>query len=131
MEKAFKAKLKLCNNNNTFYKGIANVEEKFKIYTSCDAFILPTYHENFGNVILEALHSGLIVITTNKTPWSIIKENGCGLIIKPSSNSIIKSLNWLNNINQDNLKEMSEKAIITASYFDIRKYKSKILKIFK
>ena len=108
----------------------ASLDEKYEIYSSCDAFILPSHHENFGNVVLEALHSGLIVVTTNKTPWSIIKENGCGLIISPSKNSIITALRWLENLNQFSLKEMSLKASITASDFDIYK-REKILNIFK
>ncbi len=32
-------------------------------------FILPTYSENFGIVIAEALASGVPVITTKNTPW--------------------------------------------------------------
>ena len=77
------------------------------------------------------MNSGLIVITTDRTPWSIIKDNGCGLIINPSTDSIIKSLKWLKNLNQTTLKEMSKRAIITASFYDIRNSREKILNIFK
>jgi glycosyltransferase involved in cell wall biosynthesis len=41
------------------------------ILRSADIMVLPTYSENFGIVVAEALALGVPVITTTGTPWKI------------------------------------------------------------
>lgn len=58
-------------------------QEKWLFYADSDLFILPSYSENFGVVVAEALLMGLPVITTTATPWSVIEEIHCGWYIDP------------------------------------------------
>lgn len=53
-------------------------EDKWRVYADSDLFILPTFSENFGIVIAEALGSGLPVITTTGAPWRVLKDQGFG-----------------------------------------------------
>ncbi|MCA0132442.1 glycosyltransferase [Winogradskyella alexanderae] len=52
--------------------------DKVKAYQEASLFVLPTYSENFGIVVAEALACGTPVITTQGTPWADLKENDCG-----------------------------------------------------
>lgn len=52
--------------------------DKIKIYREASLFVLPTFSENFGVVIAEALASYVPVITTKGSPWKDIEENNCG-----------------------------------------------------
>ena len=51
---------------------------KSAAYDGADLFIQPSYTENFGMAIAEALAHSLPVITTTGTPWSILPKRGCG-----------------------------------------------------
>lgn len=53
-------------------------ERKWELYRNADVFVLPTYSENFGIVIAEALASGTPVITTKGTPWKELNTEHCG-----------------------------------------------------
>lgn len=53
-------------------------EMKWKIFRDADVFVLPTYSENFGIVVGEALACGTPVITTKGTPWEELNTEHCG-----------------------------------------------------
>lgn len=43
-----------------------------------DFFVLPTKHENFGHVFVEAWAAGLPVVTSDQTPWRGLAAKGIG-----------------------------------------------------
>ena len=53
-------------------------EEKWQLFRNADVFVLPTFSENFGIAIAEALASGTPVITTKGTPWTDLVAYDCG-----------------------------------------------------
>jgi UDP-glucose:(heptosyl)LPS alpha-1,3-glucosyltransferase len=52
------------------------VENMPELYRAADIFLLPTVYDPFSNACLEALASGLPVITTKANGFSEIIENG-------------------------------------------------------
>jgi glycosyltransferase involved in cell wall biosynthesis len=42
-------------------------QAKWELYSQSDVFVLPTYQENFGLVLVEAMMSGVPTITTKGT----------------------------------------------------------------
>ena len=73
---------------------IGEVEEKDKrhVYQHADLFILPSYSENFGIVVLEALSYGIPVITTYGTPWSDLNKFNCGWWVECTEKSLAKTI---------------------------------------
>lgn len=60
------------------FMGEADQRRKHDFYRSADLFVLPTFTENFGAVVAEALTHGLPVITTRGAPWSDLETCRCG-----------------------------------------------------
>ena len=67
-------------------------EQKWVKYRRADCFVLPSYSENFGIVVAEALYAGLPVITTKGTPWKDLVECNCGYWIEVDQIALEKSL---------------------------------------
>lgn len=63
---------------NFIFTGALNDDEKWKAYARADLLVLPTYSENFGIVVAEALWAGVPVITTKGTPWQELETWKCG-----------------------------------------------------
>ncbi len=63
---------------NVIFTGEKRGEELAQIYASADAFVFPSGTETFGNVVLEAMASGLPVICTDSggvTDYTVPDEN--------------------------------------------------------
>ena len=70
-EAKVKARVKELGLEDVFiFTGALDDEAKWEAYRRADLFVLPTYSENFGIVVAEALWVGVPVITTKGTPWS-------------------------------------------------------------
>ena len=66
---------------------------KNELYREASLFVLPTYSENFGIVIAEALANFTPVITTKGTPWQDLEDYGCGWWIELGKFTLIRALN--------------------------------------
>lgn len=74
--------------SNFILIGPLDDEKKWEAYARADLFVLPTYSENFGIVVAEALWAGVPVITTKGTPWKDLVDHKCGWWIElPDVNS--------------------------------------------
>ncbi len=68
--------------------GQVSEAEKSWLYRHADTYVLPTYSENFGNTVAEALAHGTPVVTTTQTPWTHLPQEGCGWIAEPGVASL-------------------------------------------
>lgn len=67
-------------------------DEKTHAVSNAEIFILPTYSENFGIVIAEALACKTPVITTQSAPWSDLITHNCGWWTETNPNSIAQAM---------------------------------------
>ncbi|MDP2829684.1 MAG: glycosyltransferase [Sulfuricellaceae bacterium] len=74
------------------YVGELQGAAKAAAYRSADLFVLPSFGENFGMVVAEALSFGVPVITTRATPWPDLKTFDCGWWIDTGVDPLIAAL---------------------------------------
>jgi glycosyltransferase involved in cell wall biosynthesis len=76
--------------------------DKLKLYHEADLFVLPSYSENFGIVVAEALACCIPVITTKATPWEELNTYNAGWWIEIGADSLASTM--LQAIQMDNAK---------------------------
>jgi glycosyltransferase involved in cell wall biosynthesis len=84
------------------YGGLLRPDEVTAKLSNFHAMILPTLHENYGHVVLEAFCAGLPVLISDQTPWRSLKKKEVGSDI-PLNNK----KNWESELNA--LVDMSQK----------------------
>ena len=83
--------------------------EKLRIFDSTDLFVLPTYNENYGIVVAEALARGIPVLTTKGTPWEELNTYNCGFWVDNDDNGIKNALYAILSMPLKNLKAMGKR----------------------
>ena len=117
-EKKVKARvMELGLEDQFIFTGALNDDEKWAAYARADLFVLPTYSENFGIVVAEALWAGVPVITTKGTPWKELEDRKCGKWIdlpEEGSNpsdwpTLVSALECMISMSDDERRQMGER----------------------
>lgn len=67
-------------------------DAKERLFENTDILIVPSYTENFGVVVAEALAREIPVIASTGTPWNRLEEMGCGLWVDNDPESLAKAI---------------------------------------
>ena len=60
------------------FTGMVSKEEKYACFQNSDIYVLPSYSENFGITVLEAVANGLVPIVTDSVPWEELQTSNAG-----------------------------------------------------
>lgn len=99
-----------------------------KLLKNADIFCYPTASEGFPKVIIEALASGLPVITTRVSVLPHLLSSGCGILLEEPTP--VSLANAVRNILSDrrSYSEMSERAIETAVDYSLENWSNFIFR---
>lgn len=66
------------DNVSIEYKGLVSHEYVHEVFSQYDAFLFPTFSENYGHVIAESLMVGTPVVVSDQTPWLDLEKYNSG-----------------------------------------------------
>lgn len=81
-------------------------DRKWELMREADLLVLPTYSENFGIVVAEALASGTPVLTTKGTPWNVLDTAHCGWCVDVTVDAVRSALCKFADTSEDELQQM-------------------------
>jgi UDP-glucose:(heptosyl)LPS alpha-1,3-glucosyltransferase len=108
------------------------IDEIEKLYAAADFFILPSIYEPFGNANLEALASGLPIITSrNSGVAEIITPQKEGMILEEPSDSkaMAKAIDYL--MNSKTREPMGQSARLLAEKFTQERNASEMMQVYQ
>ena len=78
------------------FTGMLLDKDKLSVLRDADIFVLPSYTENFGISLIEALVCGLPVVISDKVNlWREVKKNGAGLVAACDSDRFAEMILYL------------------------------------
>lgn len=93
------------------YRGPVPPQEVSSVFSQYHLFLFPTLAENYGHVILEALHAGCPVMVSDQTPWQDLAEKQAGWVFDlDSSGQFVNSLQELVAMDEGEFRRRSEAA---------------------
>ncbi len=84
-------------------------EKKWQLIKDAALLALPSFSENFGIVVAEALGVGTPVLTTTGTPWNDITNRQCGWYVEPTVEAIASGLRQAMSTSRIQLAEMGQR----------------------
>ncbi|MCP3978830.1 MAG: glycosyltransferase [bacterium] len=83
--------------NRVLFTGMLRGRDRLLAYRAADLFVLPSYHENFGIVVVEALACGTPVLVSDAVGiQDEIVRAGVGGVVRPETAAVARGLEaWL------------------------------------
>lgn len=99
------------NGIDAKFLGGKTPEELKTIYSNHDLFILPTQHENYGHVIIEAMSFGTPVLLSKNTPWLNLESKQVGFDLDLNVNLFREKLVYFRDLTNDEWRVHSDAAM--------------------
>lgn len=102
----------------------------FDLYSSAKAFVYPSLYEGFGLPVLEAMQSGLPVITSNVTSLPEVCGDA-GILVDPLDERAIT--NAIENLltNENICNEQKEKSLARAKDFSWKNFSKQLIEVYQ
>jgi glycosyltransferase involved in cell wall biosynthesis len=91
-------------------QGEVNPSKISEVYSNYEIFFLPTWGENYGHAIAEALLNKKPVVISNRTPWRHLESANAGFDLELTREELSKALVYFAGLDQEGYHIWSEGA---------------------
>lgn len=119
------------DNNNIHYVGPIYGQEKIDMLNGADAVIVPSIHEPFGIVALEALASKSILLSSRVDGMGDFLDDKNSIIVPPGSYGIEKAFNDFLQLKDSQKKDMIKEGLKTCKAHDWKNISKQYLEVYK
>ncbi|NUQ19862.1 MAG: glycosyltransferase, partial [Gemmatimonadaceae bacterium] len=93
-ERALKARAaQRATDGSVQFTGFVTGSEKARLLANADVFVLPSYHENFGVAVLEAIAAGLPAVVSPEVQLSgVVEENRLGAVVPRDARALASGI---------------------------------------
>ena len=82
--------------HRVLFPGPASDAQKWSLYRHAELFVLPSYSENFGNVVAEAMAMGCpVVVSPEVGAAGLVTEAGAGLVVSNEPDQLAEAVRGL------------------------------------
>ena len=78
-------------------------------YENCDCLVLPSFTENFGATIVDAMAHSKPCIASTFTPWKVLQERGCGWWVSNEPNKLANAIQEMIDASDENRQAMGSR----------------------
>lgn len=79
--------------DRVLFLGLVDDRDKWALYAEAEMFLLPSYSENFGNVVAEAMAMACPVVVTDRVGLaSRVRETECGVVVDGDPASLAEAV---------------------------------------
>lgn len=104
---------------------------KWGAYAAARIFVMPSDFENFGNSIVEAMASGLPVVTTTGTPWNRLPAENAGWCVEPTPDALTEALREAIGMTQERRSTMGNRAAKIAGQFHPQQAAADLTRVYR
>jgi glycosyltransferase involved in cell wall biosynthesis len=119
-------------SNNILFTGQVTGDNKWALYKNALMFVLPSYSENFGMSVVEAMACGCPVVISDKVGiYKEIADNNAGVIVRTNPESVEEGI--LKLLNDDKLREtisLNGKTMVE-KFYDIDKVEDEMIEVYE
>jgi glycosyltransferase involved in cell wall biosynthesis len=113
------------------FTGMLSGKRKLEAFAGSDVFILPSYSENFGMAVVEAMACNLPVIISSQVGiYKEVESAKAGIIVHANSNELHDALVKILDNNQEALEMARRGRKLVEEYFASEKIADKMIKVF-
>ncbi len=84
-------------------------DAKVRAYLDASLLVLPSWSENFGMVVAEALAHGCPAVVSRGAPWSGLEREGCGWWVARETTALMAGLDTAMSTPRDTLTDMGRR----------------------